>query len=1337
MLSSTSNSSTSVPTAAASKQASNPSNQMTTVPFFLDRDPESSSSAKRRSLVRAGGTASSPDLRTLVNKKAKDMALAASAGKADLTKAQNGSNGNNSSSVPFPTGRSVSAGLQASGNPQDRRPSRDDEYDLGFSRASNTLTRSTTGVRAGEKDPAGGVPPSVSLADELALNSPNLGDDKGTIKGGVFRERMKKTSGFLKRLRGGGATAAVAAAAAAEPLPSTSSANLQPYKPQPPVPISEKGQSPVLPSTSGDANARSERDLPVPPRPARRTSRGAQDANPPKLSTGASALSNSSTSASTSGPSPSTNPPAPFSFVSLQSSPARNGAGAALDMRKVALKALPTQSLHQPTFSLDPELDPDLAHFADQAWGDEESVNLRHGTVKLNEPLSSSSANNATIKAAPTLTSISTKPPPIPLFDVQNVSGSKLSAGQASIGSVRNDQERRSFSPTIATPTDLPFGDSSRSLQKSSSRSATVDSASLIESDRLNGLDASVVAEKAWNEQDQFARKEKIAEWLGSDASFNRSVCTAYFKHFDFVQLRVDVAFRKLCDKLFLRAETQQVDRILTAFSHRYHECNPASIYGSADVVHSIVFSLLLLNTDLHVADIQDRMTRQQFVRNTIAAIQESTGLDNAGGGASSGGGSVYGSIGAAASASGVVISSSSPRPPHASLGESSTSLNRLSADVRNESSEFVATGNTFTSTLAAPARPARRASIRSYQGLFRSGAASSSAVNVASDKDDAASITSGERHSGHPGSPPSTSRGQYPPSAGLNATTSRRRTRSGSGTASLSEVQTAIKNRMWMGELETHLKDIYNTIKNDQIRLPMYDQRADTLSPTFARRGMRNLTVQGGGAGRVSALKRGSIRGIQGLLGNSTMGTSDGTVSPVSSMMSRSFLESSPHTPATSLSSSSVSQPAPALGFASTLSQSIIKEAHDEDATPSGAGASDEIGDDDLALMGPPWAKEGFLTRKHYYEGPHKRSKEKVWVEVFVVVQKGMMNMFQFNSNGTSTIKPNPKQKETAVVGGGNWLSNATSLGEFPLAHTLANALPPPGYNRARPHVFALTLPGGIVYLFQAGHEELVQEWVATCNYWAARQSREPLSGGVSNMEYGWNKVLPRDFDDTADDSLSLSMSAGGGTNGAPYDSSTLYVSNPNRPADNRSIRSGKSTRSFRQRAGQALYQNWHDAAALVAPSHPDSISRGLSSPIPSILGTGQSPIHANERIFINEWKAPEAPTVASGLTEEKQLDRCVKHMKAIEEDLTAHNELRQPMLQLYSPRGTNYAKALANWERKSNHLLQELVKYQCYVESLKNAMRLREEKHDLKEVDKMLATADEELADRPRGLK
>jgi PH/SEC7 domain-containing protein len=40
------------------------------------------------------------------------------------------------------------------------------------------------------------------------------------------------------------------------------------------------------------------------------------------------------------------------------------------------------------------------------------------------------------------------------------------------------------------------------------------------------------------------------------------------------------------------------------------------------DIVHAVSYSLLLLNTDLHIAELATHMSKSQFVRNTIAAIQ-------------------------------------------------------------------------------------------------------------------------------------------------------------------------------------------------------------------------------------------------------------------------------------------------------------------------------------------------------------------------------------------------------------------------------------------------------------------------------------------------------------------------------------------------------------------------------------------------------------------------------------------------------------------------------------------------------------------------------------------
>ncbi|CDO69361.1 hypothetical protein BN946_scf184961.g3 [Trametes cinnabarina] len=130
------------------------------------------------------------------------------------------------------------------------------------------------------------------------------------------------------------------------------------------------------------------------------------------------------------------------------------------------------------------------------------------------------------------------------------------------------------------------------------------------------------LASRCWAEDDEFLPKDKIAEWLGGQSRINKAALRHYMNFFDFSNLRIDQAFRKLCGKLYLKAETQQVDRILEEFARRYWECNPTSILGSASVVHAVSYSVLLLNTDLHVAELASRMSKNQFVRNTMTAIQ-------------------------------------------------------------------------------------------------------------------------------------------------------------------------------------------------------------------------------------------------------------------------------------------------------------------------------------------------------------------------------------------------------------------------------------------------------------------------------------------------------------------------------------------------------------------------------------------------------------------------------------------------------------------------------------------------------------------------------------------
>lgn len=228
---------------------------------------------------------------------------------------------------------------------------------------------------------------------------------------------------------------------------------------------------------------------------------------------------------------------------------------------------------------------------------------------------------------------------------------------------------------------------------------------------------------------------------------------------------------------------------------------------------------------------------------------------------------------------------------------------------------------------------------------------------------------------------------------------------------------------------------------------------------------------------------------------------------------------------------------------------------------------------------------------------------------------------------------------------------------------------MPPPGYNRERPHCFILTLANGSSYFLQAGTADLVAEWVSTCNYWAARLSKEPLTGGVSNMEYGWGGLDAPD--DTADDTVSM--------------------------------RSGKSTFSHRTRL------SYHGARSSTG-------SRG-----------------ASDRAPLSDWQPPMATGMHSTLSEDAQLEHLKAYVSVLRKDVSEHDRVRSPMMRMYSPRSANYNKAMANWERKSKYLLGELVKYQAYVQALSRAIDQRALKRGEKEFQRMLAAADAEEDDEP----
>ena len=346
-------------------------------------------------------------------------------------------------------------------------------------------------------------------------------------------------------------------------------------------------------------------------------------------------------------------------------------------------------------------------------------------------------------------------------------------------------------------------------------------------------------------------------------------------------------------------------------------------------------------------------------------------------------------------------------------------------------------------------------------------------------------------------------------------------------------------------------------------------------------------------------------------------------------------------------------------IGFANALSQAYIRdEQQDVRSFDENMRTDTLLEDDSLGLCGAPWAKEGILKHKCQLDSIDKKSKDRDWTDYFAVVEKGWMRLFSFAVNAKSSKhKTREQQKMGGAVGGGNWQDNAEEIWKFLLRQTIASALPPPGYAKSRPYVWALSLPNGAVHLFQVGTPDIVKEFVSTANYWSARLSKEPVMGAISNMEYGWSDAA---------------------INQALLGSETQY----NLPAANGRPSTQSSIRTSNDRG-------------YIKPKLP------------------------GDKIHICDWSPPLQSIVASQLMEIDQLKTLQSYVQNVEEDLQKHNELRAAMVLAFSQRHPNSTKAMTNWERKSAYLLKEIVKFRTYIDSLQAAATQKEKIYAMRKED------------------
>uniref|UniRef100_UPI00358E014C brefeldin A-inhibited guanine nucleotide-exchange protein 1-like n=1 Tax=Myxine glutinosa TaxID=7769 RepID=UPI00358E014C len=120
----------------------------------------------------------------------------------------------------------------------------------------------------------------------------------------------------------------------------------------------------------------------------------------------------------------------------------------------------------------------------------------------------------------------------------------------------------------------------------------------------------------------QFLRTEnrldstQTGDYLGENDKFNKEVMYAYVDQMDFSGKDFVIALRLFLEGFRLPGEAQKIDRLMEKFAARYCQCNQGqTLFASADTAYVLAYSVIMLTTDLHSAQVKHKMTKEQYVK--------------------------------------------------------------------------------------------------------------------------------------------------------------------------------------------------------------------------------------------------------------------------------------------------------------------------------------------------------------------------------------------------------------------------------------------------------------------------------------------------------------------------------------------------------------------------------------------------------------------------------------------------------------------------------------------------------------------------------------------------
>ncbi|KAK3247282.1 hypothetical protein CYMTET_43214 [Cymbomonas tetramitiformis] len=104
--------------------------------------------------------------------------------------------------------------------------------------------------------------------------------------------------------------------------------------------------------------------------------------------------------------------------------------------------------------------------------------------------------------------------------------------------------------------------------------------------------------------------KVALGEYFGLPEA--EDVLTEFLALISFRDMQMDTAIRKLVTYAGLPGESQKLDQIMSAFSVAYHRDNNV-LWPNVSVVNYIAFALVMMNINVHSADVDNKMSCSDF----------------------------------------------------------------------------------------------------------------------------------------------------------------------------------------------------------------------------------------------------------------------------------------------------------------------------------------------------------------------------------------------------------------------------------------------------------------------------------------------------------------------------------------------------------------------------------------------------------------------------------------------------------------------------------------------------------------------------------------------------